>query len=596
MLSLEEYGLNDEQMAAIIREADVFLVACPGSGKTFTLTFKIARELDRLQSDKQYIAAITYTNRAAEEIHERIERLGVDTSQLWIGTIHAFCLEWILKPYFVYHPKIRNGFRVIDMHEREELLTRLCVPYRSARVTHWDCEYRFAASGQLTLTCRDPLKIEAVNEVLAEYFEILTASRQVDFELLLQYAHDLITQTPTIAKLLAKLFSHVLVDEFQDTKEIQYEILAALLRAREQCPRVFIVGDPNQAIFASLGGRAISAAEFNALARISMQELHLSRNYRSSDRIIKYFDHFRIVPSPVEAASKLSSYPSKITYDTHTLRDDLEAEIARLIRFNVETEKILPAELCVLAPQWVHLASMTRALSVRLPDYQFDGPGMVPFARDIENFWYKVAKIALTKPSPGLYITRLRWAGEVLSALRDARVSVDTLTAKEILRASNELHIDEPNGLAYLNRYFDELFASLAIDFRSAEALQEHHSAFFAGSEARIAHLSREGTAGIADTATFKRVFAPRTGITVSTIHGVKGAEFDAVIAYALLDGLVPYFADRDQETSAKKLLYVISSRARKNLHLISESGRLNRFRREYSPTPVLASYTFNYD
>ena len=89
--------LNPEQEKAIYNENSILLIACPGSGKTRTITYKIAYELSKLESNKQYIVAITYTNRAADEIKERIELLGVDTEQLWIGTIHSFCVEWILK-------------------------------------------------------------------------------------------------------------------------------------------------------------------------------------------------------------------------------------------------------------------------------------------------------------------------------------------------------------------------------------------------------------------------------------------------------------------------------------------------------------------
>ncbi len=82
--------LTDEQSEAVREENSVLLAACPGSGKTRTLTYKIAHELSRLGSRRQFIVALTYTNRAADEIKERIEGLGVDTSQLWIGTIHSF--------------------------------------------------------------------------------------------------------------------------------------------------------------------------------------------------------------------------------------------------------------------------------------------------------------------------------------------------------------------------------------------------------------------------------------------------------------------------------------------------------------------------
>jgi DNA helicase-2/ATP-dependent DNA helicase PcrA len=88
----------------------------------------------------------------------------------------------------------------------------------------------------------------------------------------------------------------------------------------------------------------------------------------------------------------------------------------------------------------------------------------------------------------------------------------------------------------------------------------------------------------------------PKSGVTVSTIHGVKGTEFDTVIAYGLLDGFVPHFNEPSAE-NANKLIYVLSSRARKYLYLISEKDRIDRYRRqERPPTIVLNAYNFNYN
>ncbi|MBL4614825.1 MAG: ATP-dependent helicase, partial [Magnetovibrio sp.] len=91
--------------------------------------------------------------------------------------------------------------------------------------------------------------------------------------------------------------------------------------------------------------------------------------------------------------------------------------------------------------------------------------------------------------------------------------------------------------------------------------------------------------------------FENRSGITVSTIHGIKGEEYDVVIAYALLEGMVPFFGESEQ--SAKKSLYVVGSRARKHLHLISERGRMygrGHGRTEYPPTAILNQCNFNYN
>ena len=122
MFVWEKGDLNKEQEDAVLYSDSILLIACPGSGKTRTLTYKIAYELSRLESRKEFVIAITYTNNAADEIKHRIELLGVNTEQLWIGTIHSFCLEWILKPYHLYCDRLKDGFRVINSYESEEIL------------------------------------------------------------------------------------------------------------------------------------------------------------------------------------------------------------------------------------------------------------------------------------------------------------------------------------------------------------------------------------------------------------------------------------------------------------------------------------------
>lgn len=589
-----ESDLNPEQVAAITEPGSVFLVACPGSGKTRALTYKIAMELSELKDDRSWVVAITYTNRAADEIHERIERLGVDTRRLWIGTIHAFCLEWILRPYGLYHPDLAHGFRVIDSHETERLFTELCRGTPD-RLRPFECNYYYTPDG-VQLESRNRQRRAAISGLLERYWAGLRANRQIDFELILFYAHELIRTVPTISKLLGALFTCVLVDEFQDTKEIQYAILAAILRASPNRTRTFLVGDPNQAIYGSLGGYAISAAGFEALSGVRLTEKGLVTNYRSSQRIVDYFGHYHVVPAQIVAQGDDRDYASLVTFDTATAHGQLETELVRLIRYNIETIGIAPHQVCVIAPWWIHLAGMTRRLVAAMPEYSFDGPGIAPFSRDVENFWYKLARLVLTVPGPETYIRRQRWAGEVLAALDEAGIKSRGLDRKRLLRVCNALAIAEPNGLAYLRQAFDGVFAALDIDFRAVPTLVDHHASFFESSEARIARLAAEGGDDFADVATFRKVFAARTGITVSTIHGVKGAEFDAVIAYALLEGMVPHFADDNGEEAAKRLLYVVCSRARKNLHLLSERGRMNGRGEPYVATRILAACTFGYD
>ncbi|AKN26924.1 UvrD-helicase domain-containing protein [Stutzerimonas stutzeri] len=596
MFAWSRHELNPEQEAAVLFAGSQLLIACPGSGKTRTLTYKIAYELSRLTSARQFVIAITYTNRAADEIRERIENLGVNTERLWIGTIHAFCLEWILKPYGLYHPDLAHGFRIIDLHEREKLLEQLCDPYRAQYVTFWDCDYYFTPRERV-LGCSDTRKHAFIGNVLDELFATLKDKRQIDFELILFYAQRLVAAHPAISRNLSNLFSFVLVDEYQDTKEIQYAILGKIMSAGGGTTKLLMVGDPNQSIFGSLGGFPIDLNGLRAITGLEIESRTLSRNYRSSQRLIDYFENFNLYGMQIQASGPDRDFASLITYDATIHKDDLADEIAHLIQHNIEVLGVPPNEICVIAPQWPYLTAMTRALVVRLPEYRFDGPGIVPFARDTENFWYKVARLALTEPSPGGYLRRLRWAGDVIEDLSSAGVDVSAFNRKQFLAECNAVVIDETNGLRYLRRFFDTLFHRLQVPYIDFASLLEHHEAFFASSEARLQRLQTDGVAAASDVSFFKKAFQARSGILVSTIHGVKGAEFDVVIAHTLLQGMVPHFNDAGGDDSAKKLLYVIGSRARRHLHMFSETGRARGRRGDtWEATRLLKACVFPYD
>ena len=150
-----------------------------------------------------------------------------------------------------------------------------------------------------------------------------------------------------------------------------------------------------------------------------------------------------------------------------------------------------------------------------------------------------------------------------------------------------------------MSKFFTILFELLNIDWENIPTLKNHYDSFFASSYQRIEKLSAEGLSGVETLENFKKVFKQKGGITVSTIHGVKGEEYDAVIGFALLDGFIPHFSDPNGDLNSKKMLYVLASRARKNLHLIAE-----RMRNPHSyyapngkkPTSHLELYKYSYD
>ncbi|MCH7387454.1 ATP-dependent helicase [Acinetobacter modestus] len=598
MFILKEGMLNEEQEKAIFEEDSILLVACPGSGKTRTLTYKIAYELSKLDSNKKYIIAITYTNSAAEEIYDRVEALGVDTKQLWIGTIHAFCLHWILRPYYLYLEPLKYGYTLINSFDSEKLLKKLCIPYKSKRIDHWDCGVIAKPDG-MYLTCSEIKKHDSLKQILDEYYSILSIGKQVDFEQILKYSWDLLNKYSVISKNLSKIFSLILVDEYQDTREIQYCIIAKIINHGKGETKAFIVGDPNQSIYDSLGGFPMSKVDLENLFGFKITELSLNKNYRSSDKIVNYFDYFKIHSNSIFASGENKNYPSLITYNKSISVDSLLDEISNLILLNINNYGIKPNEICIVAPQWVHIGAVTRRLIAKLPNYSFDGPGIAPFSRDIDNFWFKLSKIILTEPSPDMYIRRLRWSSEILSDLSLLGLDIDNINSKNLLRICNTIMIYESDGLTYLRCFFSKIFEQLNIVWNEVPTLQEHYDSFFESSEDRINRLKKEGIDGVESIENFKKVFRQRDGITVSTIHGVKGEEYDTVIGFALLKDYIPNFNDTNGDTNSKKLLYVLASRARKNLHLISETMRaVHHYHSPKGkvPTPHLSNYIYNYD
>ncbi|MHC3125772.1 UvrD-helicase domain-containing protein, partial [Acinetobacter sp. GN11] len=293
MLNFNPNDLNEEQKNAIYEENSILLVACPGSGKTRTLIYKIAFELSKIESTKKFVIAITYTNNAAEEIKERVEALGVDTTQLWIGTIHSFCLHWILRPYYLYLDNLKYGFSVINSYDTERILTELCLSYKNQRITYWDCGV-IARTDNIYLTCTDTAKHSALLKIMHDYYTILAKNKQIDFEQILKYSWDLLNKNSIISKSLSNIFSLILIDEYQDTKEIQYYILSEILKSNCGNTKAFIVGDPNQSIYDSLGGFPMPKDKLEELLGFDLIALSLDKNYRSSDKIVKYFDYFKV--------------------------------------------------------------------------------------------------------------------------------------------------------------------------------------------------------------------------------------------------------------------------------------------------------------
>ena len=520
-------GVNNQQREAILQSGNVLLTACPGSGKTRALTYKIAHELEQLSNSKKVIIAVTFTNRAADEIKKRIRNLNSIDSNLWAGTIHSFCLEWILRPYMCYLDELKNGFSISDEYNSEAIISEL---KKNAGLKYWvSILTRYLQTGE---------KEETENRALVdEYHEILKSQKLIDFDQILHYAHRLISEFPKISEILKNMFQFICVDEYQDTQELQYSILAKIIRAESGNCKMFMVGDEDQAIYGSLGGVAKSLERIQEEFQEEFTPKELSGNYRSNQQIIDYYRNFQTSEIEITAVGENSEENATIKYSTDVHKDNIDEFIAQIISEKIASG-IPENEICVLAPTWYLVIPMGRRLKSRLPDVKFDAVGLSPLSKNKENIWFKIARLFLVSPSPKTYLTRKRWANELIGEINDVGIDLfedSELKSKKMLKLINTIKSEESEGLDYLEDCFIKLLAILEINIEDNAYLKLHWDTFFEGAKKRLENPDFELAS---DIDSFKKMFKHEEGVVVNTCHGIKGEEFEVVIAFS--SNLIP--------------------------------------------------------
>ena len=562
--------LNDEQTKAVSYDGNLVVTACPGSGKTRVLTARAIRGVRELQSPKERVVALTFTNRAADEIESRLHEEDVPAERLWAGTIHAFALEWVLRPYAPYLEETRFGFSVADEYLTDKLLGEL---KKQAGVDlYTDINTSISRDGLTTNSnglCRD---------VFTQYKSELRAKKLIDYDDVLYLAFKALRARPEIAATLSSIIRLVCVDEVQDIQDLQYGILSAIFKATARPPTLFFVGDPHQSIYESLGALTKTAEEIAAEFGLdAITHLRLEGNYRSTQRLIDFYRQCRPGVQAIESRGKNANDHGTITFVNQTVvRDDLSSVIGDHIACAIR-DGVPPDEICVLAPQWRHVRAIAQRLTQMLPHIEFDAPGLSPLYSARDNVWFKFSRLFLTTPTPSRVRTRMMWAGEVLADLKTlptVTVQRELGTARRLLRLINGISSTETEGLSYLEDVFSQMLEHMKIDLESCTELKDASSTFF---EKATKSISNAGGAIATDVAGFRRLFNHPSGVVVSTCHAVKGEEYDTVIAFGLLRGYVPNweviihgapFAADEQES---KLIYVICSRAKRRLHLIAE-------------------------
>ena len=567
--------LNPQQKQVCIDEGNILLKACPGSGKTRTLTYKIAYLVEKYIDSKKLNIAITYTNRAADEIRKRLEKVETPEDKVWVGTIHQFCLEFIIRPYTMYHKRLRKGYHIIDEYVTkqyvEEIIEELGIDIGYSKPFEYP-------------------------EILEKYQKKLLDEKEIDFNDILSISFDLISDKKFIAENISGIIRTILVDEYQDTNELQYKILSSIVRADKKI-QVTFVGDTDQAIYGGLGGVAKTCDELQKEFGIKFLERKLDGCYRSTQRIVDYYSYFQLKGMKIQAVSDIKDEIGCLIYDNTINKSELFEKIACIVKD--ELSKGIPeTEICIIAPQWWLLFPLSKKMKELLPDVKFDAPDITPIKYDPMNIFYLISKLLFTESGKRITL-RKRVANEIIEILTEEykiRLS-EQIDSYRVLKVINSIYPTNENGIAYLQEAITKFLVGIGIELSIEASLYKAYEDFMERIKDRVKnnHLST-------DIDVFRQCFKEKEGVVINTFHGVKGEEYTTVIAFGILKGYIPHWdiiinkPIDYQKNETKKLLYVVCSRAKKNLFLFSEQGRTTQKGAPLLSTDEILEIDYEYD
>ena len=287
-MSLLLSSLNNEQLKAVtLQDQSALVLAGAGSGKTRVLTTRIAYLIQSRQVSPHSILAVTFTNKAAKEMLMRVSAmLPINTQGMWVGTFHGLCHRMLRAHY--QDAGLPQAFQILDSADQLAVIKRVLKDINADSEKFPPRQVQWFINNAKDGGIRGS-QVEASDDFTRKMAEFYLVYEQqcnkegvVDFAELLLRSYELLTRNEILQKHYSGRFSHILVDEFQDTSQLQYKWLRLLAGVEAS---VFVVGDDDQSIYAFRGANTGNMKDFERDFHIS-EIIKLEQNYRSHGNIL----------------------------------------------------------------------------------------------------------------------------------------------------------------------------------------------------------------------------------------------------------------------------------------------------------------------
>lgn len=623
-------NLNPSQKEAVLHiDGPLLVLAGAGSGKTKIITERIAHLVGAQNTAPWNILAVTFTNKAANEMKERVRALiGDNARDLWIGTFHSVCLR-ILKREITNLEGFGKDFTIYDDGDQIKLIKQCMAELDIPDRTYTPRSIRSRIDGAKNKGLRpEDLNADVYEETVAKIYELyekeLRRANALDFSDLLHVTVRLFSEKPEVLSRYQGLFKYILVDEYQDTNPVQYKIVEFLSKKHRN---LFVVGDDNQSIYGWRGADITNILDFEKDFP-DTRIIKLERNYRSTKTIlevsnkliannkhrhekelwsensegepISYYlarnekDEAKYVVSQIKNLAAESNYSYKdiaVFYRTNTQSRQVEEELLYLsIPYKIvggigfyqraEVKDVLAYLRLISNPQ--DEMSLRRIINVPARGI---GKGTIEKLEELAqksgaSLFEALSLAANEKTFP-------RGPGLKLGKFHSMITELISFSEKNGIGELMDRVLEKTGYLDILEREPErrenvgELF-NLAAEFEKEKAGADRTEV----EENRVEEL-REFLDRVSLASDLDDYDDKSDRVSLMTLHSAKGLEFPVTFIIGLEEDLLPHFNSvRDGEIEEeRRLLYVGLTRAKEKVHLTSSTRRLV-FGKEQTPSP----------